>query len=99
MQPLCRNIRQPAYPGVEKGDVSRAYVGGVLWAPAVPAFDCFVAPDAYTVCLRCCGQALEVGRITSDGSGVRIDHFGLRRCAGCNHSGRRGAIVHSRVCG
>ena len=63
--PLCRNIRQPAYPVVEKSGVLWAYMGAGE-APAFPAFDCFVAPDAYTFAFKGlweCNwlQALEVG--------------------------------------
>jgi phenylpropionate dioxygenase-like ring-hydroxylating dioxygenase large terminal subunit len=62
---LCRNIRQRAYPVIEKS--------GVLWAypgegdpPAFPELDCFIAPEAYTFAFKGlieCNwlQALEVG--------------------------------------
>jgi nitrite reductase/ring-hydroxylating ferredoxin subunit len=62
---LCRNIKQRAYPVVEKG--------GILWAwlgegepPAFPELDCFMAPEAYTFAFKGlieCNwlQALEVG--------------------------------------
>ena len=62
---FCQSIRQPAY---------RCQVaGGIVWAflgqgepPALPAFDCFAAPDAYTFAFKGlmeCNwlQALEVG--------------------------------------
>ena len=61
----CQSVRQPAY---------RCMVaGGIVWAfmgegepPALPAFDCFAAPDAYTFAFKGlmeCNwlQALEVG--------------------------------------
>jgi phenylpropionate dioxygenase-like ring-hydroxylating dioxygenase large terminal subunit len=66
--PLCRNIRQPAYPVVEKAGVLWTYMGpgGLAAAPAFPAFDCFVAPDTHTFAFKGlweCNwlQALEVG--------------------------------------
>jgi phenylpropionate dioxygenase-like ring-hydroxylating dioxygenase large terminal subunit len=66
--PLCRNIRQPAYPVVERAGVLWAYMGsgGLAAAPAFPAFDCFVAPDTHTFAFKGlweCNwlQALEVG--------------------------------------
>ncbi len=66
--PLCRNIRQPAYPVVEKAGILWAYMGpgGLAAAPAFPAFDCFVAPDTHTFAFKGlweCNwlQALEVG--------------------------------------
>jgi phenylpropionate dioxygenase-like ring-hydroxylating dioxygenase large terminal subunit len=66
--PLCRNIRQPAYPVLEKAGVLWAYMGpgGLAAAPAFPAFDCFVAPDTHTFAFKGlweCNwlQALEVG--------------------------------------
>ena len=63
--PLCRNIKQPAYPVVERSGVLWAYMGPGE-PPAFPAFDCFVAPDAYTFAFKGlweCNwlQALEVG--------------------------------------
>jgi phenylpropionate dioxygenase-like ring-hydroxylating dioxygenase large terminal subunit len=64
--PLARNIRQPAYPVVEKAGVLWAYMGPGGLAPAFPAFDCFVAPDTHTFAFKGlweCNwlQALEVG--------------------------------------
>jgi phthalate 4,5-dioxygenase len=63
--PLCRNIKQPAYPVVERSGVLWAYMG-LGEPPAFPAFDCFVAPDPYTFAFKGlweCNwlQALEVG--------------------------------------
>ncbi|MCD6044319.1 MAG: aromatic ring-hydroxylating dioxygenase subunit alpha [Burkholderiales bacterium] len=62
---LCEHIRQRAYPVVEKSGVLFAYLGEGE-APAFPALDCFVAPDAYTFAFKGywdCNwlQALEVG--------------------------------------
>jgi hypothetical protein len=66
--PLCRHIRQPAYPVVAKAGVLWAYMGpgGFDAAPAFPAFDCFVAPDTHSFAFKGlweCNwlQALEVG--------------------------------------
>ncbi len=63
--PLCRNLRQRAFPAVEKGGIVWAYLGGGA-PPAFPDLDCFIAPDAYTFAfkgyLECNWlQALEVG--------------------------------------
>ena len=62
---LCQRIRQGAYPVVEKSGILFAWLGGGTPA-AFPAFDCFVAPGAYTFAfkgyLECNWlQALEVG--------------------------------------
>jgi len=62
---LCEHIRQRAYPVLEKSGVLFAYLGEGE-APALPRFDCFVAPDAYTFAFKGywdCNwlQALEVG--------------------------------------
>jgi len=62
---LCRRIRQGAYPVVEKSGILFAYLGAGH-PPALPAFDCFVAPAAYTFAFKGlfdCNwlQALEVG--------------------------------------
>ncbi len=62
---LCEHIRQRAYPVVEKSGVLFACLGAGE-PPAFPAFDCFVAPDAYTFAFKGywdCNwlQALEVG--------------------------------------
>jgi phenylpropionate dioxygenase-like ring-hydroxylating dioxygenase large terminal subunit len=72
--PLCRNIRQAAYPVLEKAGILWAYMnpggpggpGDLSTAPAFPAFDCFVAPDTHTFTFKGlweCNwlQALEVG--------------------------------------
>jgi phenylpropionate dioxygenase-like ring-hydroxylating dioxygenase large terminal subunit len=66
--PLCKNIRQPAYPVVERSGVLWTYMGpgGLDAAPGFPAFDCFVAPDTHTFAFKGlweCNwlQALEVG--------------------------------------
>jgi len=62
---LCEHIKTAAYPVVEKSGILFAYLGEGA-APAFPAFDCFVAPDAYTFAFKGywdCNwlQALEVG--------------------------------------
>ena len=62
---LCKNIRQRAYPVVEKGGILWAYLGEGE-PPAFPEIDCFAAPDAYTFAFKGlieCNwlQALEVG--------------------------------------
>lgn len=62
---LCERVRQRAYPVVEKSGVIFAYIGSGE-PPAFPAFDCFVAPEAYTFAFKGmfeCNwlQALEVG--------------------------------------
>jgi phenylpropionate dioxygenase-like ring-hydroxylating dioxygenase large terminal subunit len=66
---LCKNIRQRAFPVVEKGGIVWAYLGERLGdgtPPAFPDLDCFIAPDAYTFAFKGyieCNwlQALEVG--------------------------------------
>jgi phenylpropionate dioxygenase-like ring-hydroxylating dioxygenase large terminal subunit len=63
--PLCRNIRQKAYPVREKNGILFAYLGEGE-PPAFPDFDCFIAPDNYTFAFKgliACNwlQALEVG--------------------------------------
>jgi nitrite reductase/ring-hydroxylating ferredoxin subunit len=63
--PLCRNIKQRAYPVVEKSGILWAYLGEGD-PPAFPELDCFVAPQAYTFAFKGlmeCNwlQALEVG--------------------------------------
>ena len=66
---LCEHIRPRAYPVTERSGIVFAYLGepdGKEQAPAFPAFDCFVAPDAYTFAFKGywdCNwlQALEVG--------------------------------------
>ena len=62
---LCEHVRQKAYPVVEKSGVLFGYLGNDA-PPAFPAFDCFVAPEAYTFAFKGywdCNwlQALEVG--------------------------------------
>jgi len=62
---LCERVRQQAYPVIEKSGVIFAYIG-TGEPPAFPAFDCFVAPQAYTFAFKGmfeCNwlQALEVG--------------------------------------
>jgi nitrite reductase/ring-hydroxylating ferredoxin subunit len=62
---LCEHIKTVSYPVVEKSGILFAYLGEGS-APAFPAFDCFVAPDAYTFAFKGywdCNwlQALEVG--------------------------------------
>ena len=62
---LCARIRQRAYPVVEKNGILFAWLGEAT-PGAFPAFDCFIAPDAYTFAfkgfLECNWlQALEVG--------------------------------------
>jgi phenylpropionate dioxygenase-like ring-hydroxylating dioxygenase large terminal subunit len=63
--PLCQNIRQRAYPVVERSGILWAYLGEGE-PPAFPETDCFVAPGAYTFAFKGlmeCNwlQALEVG--------------------------------------
>ena len=43
-------IRQKSYPAVERNGIVFAYMGEGE-PPALPDFDCFVAPDRYTFCL------------------------------------------------
>jgi phenylpropionate dioxygenase-like ring-hydroxylating dioxygenase large terminal subunit len=62
---LCANIRQKAYPVVERSGILFAYMGP-REAPALPHFDCFVAPDSHTFAFKGmidCNwlQSLEVG--------------------------------------
>jgi nitrite reductase/ring-hydroxylating ferredoxin subunit len=63
--PLCGNVRQRAFPVVEKSGILWAYVGEGE-PPAFAALDCFTAPGAYTFAFKGlfeCNwlQALEVG--------------------------------------
>ena len=63
--PLCRKIRQRAFPVREQSGIVWAYLGEGE-PPAFPGIDCFVAPEAYTFAfkgLMDCNwlQALEVG--------------------------------------
>jgi len=62
---LCANVRQKAYPVVEKSGILFAYLGPGD-PPALPHFDCFVAPDSHTFAFKGmidCNwlQSLEVG--------------------------------------
>ena len=62
---LCRNIRQNAYPVVERNGILFAYMGESA-PPEFPHFDCFVAPDTHTFAFKGmieCNwlQSLEVG--------------------------------------
>ena len=62
---LCANLRHKAYPVVEKSGILFAYMGPGE-PPALPAFDCFVAPDTHTFAFKGmidCNwlQSLEVG--------------------------------------
>jgi phenylpropionate dioxygenase-like ring-hydroxylating dioxygenase large terminal subunit len=62
---LCANIRQKAYPVVEKSGILFAYMGPGE-PPEFPRFDCFVAPDTHTFAFKGmidCNwlQSLEVG--------------------------------------
>ena len=62
---MCANIRQKAYPVVEKSGILFAYMGPGE-PPAFPHFDCFTAPDTHTFAFKGmidCNwlQSLEVG--------------------------------------
>ena len=62
---LCANIRQKAYPVVERNGILFAYLGSGA-PPEFPHFDCFVAPDTHTFAFKGmidCNwlQSLEVG--------------------------------------
>ena len=62
---MCANIRQKAYPVVERSGILFAYLGGGE-PPAFPHFDCFAAPHTHTFAFKglidCnCLQSLEVG--------------------------------------
>jgi phthalate 4,5-dioxygenase len=62
---LCRNIRQTAYPVVEKSGILFAYLGAGE-PPCFPHFDCFTAPASHTFAFKGlieCNwlQSLEVG--------------------------------------
>src|SRR6185437_6270224 len=48
---LCANIRQKAYPVVEKSGILFAYMGPGA-PPAFPHFDCFVAPATHTFAFK-----------------------------------------------
>ena len=63
--PLCANIKQKAYPVVERAGFCATYMGPGE-PPALPHFDCFVAPDSHTFAFKGmidCNwlQSLEVG--------------------------------------
>jgi len=63
--PLCANIRQKAYPVVERSGILFAYMGPGQ-PPEFPHFDCFVAPKSHTFAFKGmidCNwlQSLEVG--------------------------------------
>ena len=62
---LCANVRQKAYPVVEKSGILFAYLGPGE-PPALPHFDCFIAPQTHTFAFKGmidCNwlQSLEVG--------------------------------------
>jgi hypothetical protein len=62
---LCANVRQTAYPVVEKSGILFAYLGPGE-PPAFPDFDCFIAPSSHTFAFKGlieCNwlQSLEVG--------------------------------------
>jgi phthalate 4,5-dioxygenase oxygenase subunit len=62
---LCRNIRQTAYPVVERSGILFAYLGPGE-PPCFPHFDCFTAPATHTFAFKgliACNwlQSLEVG--------------------------------------
>ena len=62
---LCANIKQKAYPVIEKSGILFAYLGPGE-PPAFPDFDCFIAPDTHTFAFKGlieCNwlQSLEVG--------------------------------------
>lgn len=62
---LCSRMRQGAYPVQERSSIIFAYIGEGE-PPALPDFDCFVAPDSHTFAFKGlfeCNwlQALEVG--------------------------------------
>jgi nitrite reductase/ring-hydroxylating ferredoxin subunit len=62
---LCKNIRQRAFPVIERSGIIWAYLGEGE-PPSFPEIDCFVAPEPYTFAFKGlieCNwlQALEVG--------------------------------------
>jgi phthalate 4,5-dioxygenase len=62
---LCRNMRQTAYPVVERSGILFAYLGPGE-PPCFPHFDCFAAPASHTFAFKgliACNwlQSLEVG--------------------------------------
>src|SRR5258707_12841998 len=48
---MCANIRQKAYPVVEKSGILFAYMGSSE-PPAFPQFDCFAAPPTHTFAFK-----------------------------------------------
>ena len=63
--PLCANVKQTAYPVVERSGILWTYMGPGE-PPAMPHLDCFVAPGSHTFAFKGlidCNwlQALEVG--------------------------------------
>jgi phthalate 4,5-dioxygenase oxygenase subunit len=62
---LCRNVRQKAYPVIERSGILFAYLGPGT-PPEFPRFDCFIAPNSHTFAFKGridCNwlQSLEVG--------------------------------------
>jgi phenylpropionate dioxygenase-like ring-hydroxylating dioxygenase large terminal subunit len=62
---LCKNVRQRAYPVVERSGILWAYLGQGE-PPAFPELDCFIAPNSHVFAFKghwACNwlQALEVG--------------------------------------
>src|SRR5262249_35131900 len=53
---LCQHVRQKAYPVIERSGILWTYMGPLSQdggaPPALPDFDCFVAPDAYTFAFK-----------------------------------------------
>ncbi len=63
--PLCANVKQTAYPVIERSGILWAYLGPGA-PPAFPRLDCFIAPDSHVFAFKGlieCNwlQALEVG--------------------------------------
>jgi len=63
--PLCANVKQKAYPVMERSGILFAYMG-LAAPPEFPHFDCFVAPATHTFAFKGmidCNwlQSLEVG--------------------------------------
>ena len=48
---MCANIRQKAYPVIEKSGILFAYLGAGE-PPSLPHFDCFTAPDTHTFAFK-----------------------------------------------
>ena len=78
---FCSKVRQTAYPCRVAGGIVFAFMG-VGTPPALPAFDCFVAPDSHTFAFKGlmeCNwlQALEVGIDPAHASYLhRFEHDG-----------------------